>query len=101
MGSIISKTTKFSSTMKTKYVKTSIVVISIIVLGNVLSGFINMFQTYLYQTEHAEFEFTTMPSKGRDVGMMERQFLNFKKSHPEYGDLVLSNTPYGNSISLN
>ena len=78
--------------MKAKYFKASIIVISVIVLGNVLSGFINMFQTYLYQTNNAEFEFSTMPTKGRDIGMMERQFSAFKNAHPEYKDLVLYRT---------
>ncbi|WP_418502030.1 hypothetical protein [Flagellimonas sp.] len=78
--------------MKARHFKTLTVVILIIVLGNVLSGYINMFQTYLYQTQHAEFEFTTMPTKGRDVGMMERQFTDFKKAHPEHMDLVLYRT---------
>ncbi|WP_347922386.1 hypothetical protein [Pontimicrobium sp. SW4] len=35
-------------------------------------------------TKNAEFEFTTMPAKDRDVRMMERQFSHFKETHPEY-----------------
>ncbi|MDC6367184.1 MULTISPECIES: hypothetical protein [Flavobacteriaceae] len=78
--------------MKAGYLKISILVISVIVLGNVSSGFINMFQTYLYQTNRAEFEFTTMPTKGRDIEIMEIQFSHFRTAHPQYRDLVLFRT---------
>jgi hypothetical protein len=64
----------------------------LLTLSNLSSGFFNIFQTYHYQTENAEFEFTTMPSKGRDIAMMERQFADFKETKPEYGNLKLHRT---------
>ena len=80
--------------MKKKGIIISIVIIAALLLSNFLSGYINiitegLFRTYLYQTENAEFEFTTMPAKGRDIGMMERQFSDFKEAHPEYEQLEL------------
>jgi len=83
--------------MNKKQIKTSILLIAFLVLSNVFSGFINiftegLFSTYLFQTENAEFEFTTMPAKGRDTGMMERQFSHFKDNHPEYNNLNLFRT---------
>lgn len=80
-----------------KRTKISILLIAILVLSNYFSGYINaytegLFATYLYQTENAEFEFTTMPSKGRDVAMLERQFSHFKKENPEYNELQLFRT---------
>jgi len=69
----------------------------IIILSNIFSGFINvfsegLFKSYLFQTEKAEFQFMTMPSKGRNIEMMERQFSNFKEKHPEYSNLQLYRT---------
>ena len=80
--------------MKKTQIKISIVIIAILLISNFFSGFINvftegLFRTYLYQTENAEFEFTTMPAKGRDIGMMERQFFHFKETNPEYKELEL------------
>jgi hypothetical protein len=39
-----------------------------------------------------EFEFWTMPSKGRDIEMMEKQFLSFKENNPAYSNLILNRT---------
>ncbi len=83
--------------MKRKQIKISVVIIGILILSNFLSGYINiftegLFRTYLYQTENADFEFNTMPAKGRDIGMMERQFSHFKKTHPEFQELELHRT---------
>jgi len=83
--------------MKKKRIRILILVITILTLSNLFSGYINiltegLFKTYLYQTSNAEFEFTTMPSKGRDIGMMERQFSDFKETHPEYSNLKLFRT---------
>jgi hypothetical protein len=70
---------------------------AIIILSNIFSGYINvftegLFKSYLFQTEKAEFEFWTMPSKGRDTEMMELQFKNFKEQNPEYSDLEIYRT---------
>ncbi len=83
--------------MKRKQIKILLVIIGILVLSNFLSGYINiftegLFRNYLYQTENAEFEFTTMPAKGRDIEMMERQFSDFKNSNPEFEELELHRT---------
>jgi len=83
--------------MNRKQLKISIILISFLAISNIFSGYINiftegLFRTYLYQTENAEFEFTTMPAKGRDTGMMERQFSNFKENNPKYEDLKLFRT---------
>ncbi|MCG8808892.1 hypothetical protein G1K57_12150 [Tenacibaculum finnmarkense] len=83
--------------MKRKQIKISVVIIGILILSNFLSGYINiftegLFRTYLYQTENANFEFNTMPAKGRDIGMMERQFSHFKKTHSEFQELELHRT---------
>jgi len=83
--------------MNRKQLKISIILISFLAISNIFSGYINiftegLFRTYLYQTENAEFEFTTMPAKRRDTGMMERQFSNFKENNPKYEDLKLFRT---------
>ncbi|WP_250433173.1 hypothetical protein [Hanstruepera flava] len=83
--------------MKNKYLKTSIVILAVLLLSNSFSGYINLFteglfKNYHYQTENAEFEFTTIPSKGRDIEMMKRNFTYFKEQHPEYNDLKLYRT---------
>lgn len=67
---------------------------AIVILSNIYSGYINvftegLFKSYLFQTGNAEFEFGTMPSKGRNIKMMERQFSSFKEKNPEYSDLQL------------
>jgi hypothetical protein len=49
-------------------------------------------QSYLFQTKNAEFEFLMMPSKGRDIKMMELQFKDFKEQSPRYSDLSLYRT---------
>ncbi len=83
--------------MKKKWLRISIVIIVLLLLSNFFSVWINvltegLFRTYHYQTENGEFEFTTMPSKGRDVEMMERNFADFKKINPEYEELELFRT---------
>jgi hypothetical protein len=70
---------------------------TILILSNIYSGYINvftegLFKSYLFQTEKAEFEFWTMPSKGRDIEMMELQFEDFKEQNPEHSDLELHRT---------
>lgn len=70
---------------------------AILILSNIYSGYINvftegLFKSYLFQTEKAEFEFWTMPSKGRDIEMMELQFNDFKELNPEYADLEIYRT---------
>jgi hypothetical protein len=70
---------------------------AIFILSNLFSGYVNAFTegimtSYLFQTEKAEFEFWTMPSKGRDAEMMEGHFASFKDAHPEYTDLKLYRT---------
>ena len=69
----------------------------IILISNFMSSYINLFTegiitTDLYQSEKAEFEFMTVPAKGRDISMMESHFTNFKESSPEYKDLKLYRT---------
>jgi len=69
----------------------------ILILSNSYSGYINVFtegltKSYLFQTEKAEFEFWTMPSKGRDIEMMEKQFSSFKENNPAYSNLNLNRT---------
>jgi hypothetical protein len=64
-----------------------ILAVLLIVFSNLFSPYINvfavgLFPTFHYQTENAEFEFTAMPSKGRDIEMMERHFQTFKNSIP-------------------
>lgn len=83
--------------MKRKKLKIIVFIIGFIALSNYLSPYINVFTeglytSYLYQTKNAEFEFTTVPSKGRDIEMMERQFSDFKEKNPEYRDLELNRT---------
>ncbi|HSF56071.1 MAG TPA: hypothetical protein VLA71_20115 [Algoriphagus sp.] len=70
---------------------------AILILSNIYSGYINvftegLFKSYLFQTEKAEFEFWTMPSKGRDIEMMELQFKNFREENPEHSDLEIYRT---------
>jgi hypothetical protein len=70
---------------------------AVLILSNIYSGYINvlsdgLFKSYLFQTEKAEFEFLTMPSKGRDVEMMELQFIDFKEKNSEYSNLHLYRT---------
>jgi len=77
-----------------------ILLIILLTLGNLSSVFINLFKTYHYQTENAEFEFSTMPTKGRDVEMMEREFSDLKKTHPEYENLQLFRTFKRNHIQF-
>ncbi|PZX52435.1 hypothetical protein LV84_03441 [Algoriphagus ratkowskyi] len=65
-----------------------ILAVLLIVFSNLISGYINvftrgLFPTYHYQTANAEFEFTAMPSKGRDVEMMEHHFQTFKNNNPK------------------
>ena len=60
-----------------------------LILSNLFSGIMNIFRSYQYQTENAEFEFATMPSTGRDIAMMERVFTDFKDVNPQYKDLKL------------
>ena len=72
-------------------------IIGILLLSNIFSGHINAWSdgigtSYLYQTQNAEFQFTTMPSKGRTIEMMEGQFSSFKDENPHYSDLVLYRT---------
>ncbi|MBN3583182.1 hypothetical protein JYB64_12355 [Algoriphagus aestuarii] len=83
--------------MSKKNIKLLTLVSAIIILSNIFSAYINaftegIFKSYLFQTEKAEFEFWTMPSKGRDVEVMERHFASFKNEHPEYSDLKLHRT---------
>ncbi|WP_048330885.1 hypothetical protein [Bizionia psychrotolerans] len=83
--------------MKRKKLKISLIIIGTVILSNFLSVYINiltdgLFRTYLYQTENTEFVFTAMPAKGRDIGMMERQFSSFKEKNPEYKELEIHRT---------
>jgi len=83
--------------MKRKQITILILLIALLVLSNVFSGFINsftqgLFTTYVYQTQNAEFEYTTLPDKGRGIEMMEGNFLSFKKDHPEYKEHKLFRT---------
>lgn len=69
----------------------------ILLLSNFFSGYINTFtegitKSYFFQTEKAEFEYWTMPSKGRSIEMMEDSFTAFKKAYPEYSDLKVYRT---------
>lgn len=71
--------------------------LGILIFSNVFSAYINafskgLFQSYLYQTENAEFEFLALPAKGRDIETMERQFLRFKESNPKYSSLKIHRT---------
>ncbi|WP_223032752.1 hypothetical protein [Hanstruepera marina] len=91
--------------MKNKHVKISIIILAVLLLSNLFSGYINLFtdglfKTNHYQTESTEFEFTTMPSKGRDIEMMKRNFAHFKDQHPEYKDLQLFRTFKRNPIKF-
>jgi len=91
--------------MKRKQTKISAIIIGILIMSNFLSGYINvftegLFRTYLYQTENAEFEFTTMPAKGRNIGMMERQFSYFKNTNPEFKQLELRRTFKRNPVKF-
>ena len=82
--------------MKTKNLKILITIIGLLIIGNLLSGYINLFtegfKNYHYQTKDAEFDFTLIPSKGRDIEMMKRNFTYFKEQHPEYNYLKLYRT---------
>lgn len=83
--------------MSKKSINLLTIVSVIVILSNIFSVYINAFtegimKSYLFQTEKAEFEFWTMPSKGRDIEMMEGFFTSFKDAHPEYSDLKLYRT---------
>jgi hypothetical protein len=83
--------------MNKKIIKVLIIFSAITVLSNYYSAYINvftegLFKTYLFQTEKAEFEFRTMPSKGRDIEMMELHFKNFKKQNSFNSNLELHRT---------
>ncbi len=72
-------------------------VLGVLILSNIYSGYVNVFtegigKSYLYQTEFAEFQFTEVPSKGRDIQMMEAQFSRFKENNPHHAHLELYRT---------
>lgn len=72
-------------------------ILGFLILTNGFSGYINVLTEgigtpYLYQTPNAEFQFTSIPSKGRGIDMMEGQFSSFKKENPHYSDLTLYRT---------
>ncbi|WP_155847164.1 hypothetical protein [Algoriphagus marincola] len=69
----------------------------ILVLSNRYAGYINVLteglgQSYLFQTQNAEFEFWAIPSKGRDIEMMEQQFKEFRERSPEFSELRIYRT---------
>lgn len=73
------------------------VVVVILILSNFHSGCINAFtgglgKSHFFQTEEAEFQFCTMPAKGRDLEMIQDQFATFQKENPEYSTLQLQRT---------
>lgn len=60
--------------------------LGIIIIANFYSGQINYYleglmigKTYHFETESGDFQFTAMPSKGRDTKMMRRQYENHLK----------------------
>jgi hypothetical protein len=61
-----------------------IAILLILGISNIYSGYINIFtegigKRYHFQTESGDFEFTAIPSKGRDTKMMMRQYENHIK----------------------
>lgn len=59
-------------------------ILVIIAVSNYYSAYINIFtegigKEYHFETESGEFQFTAMPSKGRDTKMMMRQYENHLK----------------------
>ncbi|MHA7056061.1 hypothetical protein ACWGOQ_0002505 [Aquimarina sp. M1] len=68
--------------MNRKIVKRIVLILSIIMVSNYCSSFINvltegLFKTYYYESESGRFQFTAMPSKGRDTNVMKRQYDKF------------------------
>ena len=83
--------------MNNLFIKLPITLISIILISNLLSGYINAFTEgiivpYHYQTKNAEYEFTLVPTKGIGVQMMEKSFIDFKKTNPQLAHLALYRT---------
>ena len=59
-------------------------IIFLIGMSNFYSGYINfytegLFKSYHFQSESGDFQFTAIPSKGRDTKMMIRQYENHLK----------------------
>ncbi|WP_297336602.1 hypothetical protein [Algoriphagus sp.] len=80
-------------------------ILGFLILTNIFSGYINALTegigTHdLYQTPNAEFQFTSIPSKGRGINMMKEQFSNFKKENPHYSDLTLYRTCKRNPLKF-
>ena len=83
--------------MSKKSINLLILISAMVILSNIFSVYVNAFtdgmmKSYLFQTEKAEFEFWTMPSKGRDIEMMEGHFASFKDAHQEHSNLKLYRT---------
>src|SRR6187551_2168991 len=83
--------------MKKRSIVVFISVVLLITISNIISPFINaftegIFPSYTFQTESEEFEFWAIPSKGRDIKMMERQFSSFKENNTEYSKLTIYRT---------
>ena len=72
-------------------------IIIIVILSNIFSGYIRAYMEagisiYHFETLECEFSFSTYPSKGTDIKMMEQQFRHFQEQHPQYTGLKLYRT---------
>jgi len=66
----------------------TIIIFAIIAVSNYYSGYIifrteGLFQYYHFQSESGDFQFRAMPSKGRDLEMMERRYQSFLEKNPD------------------
>lgn len=55
-------------------------------------GEITIGQSIQFQTEDGAFSFMLIPTKGRDVQMMEKAFEQFKEANPTYSNAILYRT---------
>ncbi len=65
-----------------------IFLIGVIAASNYYSTYINiftdgLFKTYYYESESGNFQFTAMPSKGRGIDTMKRQYQKFLQENDD------------------
>lgn len=78
-----------------KMIQMVIITVSIVLISNL--GITRVFidgigSSYNFKTEHNEFQFSVIESKGRDVDMMERNFTIFKTNNEMTKDTLLYRT---------
>ena len=72
-------------------------VVLLIVVSNIYSGVINVFvegigKSYAYSTESGAFTDVEIPTKGRDISMVEQRFQLYLDKNPPVSDTVLYRT---------